>query len=171
MRAYLALTLTLVACKSAPEPARSAEEANPIEIRDFTLETLDGDTFTLSDHVGKKVVILSFWATWCAPCLKELPHLESIYQEEKDNGLLIVAVAMDAPRTIAQVGPTASRLGLTMPVALDTEQRAVRHYNRSRFAPTTVVFDRSGRVVKEQAGYQPGDEIALRREVRGWLGR
>lgn len=149
------------------EGPKKASKAS--KLPDFTLETIDGGEFTLSDHLGDKVVVMSFWATWCMPCLAELPHLEDLYQEEKDNGLMIVALSMDEPTTVAEVAPTAQRLGLTLPVALDTEQRAVRLYNRARSAPMTVVIDKKGRIVHASAGYNPGDEVSLAEEVRGLL--
>ena len=170
---------------SAPSSSPAGEKAEPVKqgsssggsetaeptktsavLPDFTLETTEGERFRLSDHVGSKVIVMSFWATWCNPCMAELPHLDEIYQDEKENGLLIVAVAMDEPGTVAEVAPTAARLGLTMPVVLDTDQRAVRLYNRSRDAPRTVVINRKGEVVRSSAGYNPGDEEKLRAEVR-----
>lgn len=189
MQRYLNLILTaaLAGCASTSgadkgaEPAKAepaaerkaapaeSESASVARLPDFTLETIYGEQFTLSEHVGKEVIVLSFWATWCAPCLAELPHLDALYQEEQDNGLLIVAVNMDEPATQAEVAPTASRIGLTMPVVLDTEQRAVSLYNRSRNAPMTVVINRRGEVVRATAGYNPGDEEALAEELRGLL--
>jgi len=176
----LAFTATLgLACAVAPSappvapasaPAEAAPPSDAARLPDFTLETIDGQRFTLSEHVGREVIVLSFWATWCAPCLQELPHLEELYQAERERGLLVVAVAMDEPSSVAEVAPTARRLGLTMPVVLDGEQRAVRLYNRSRNAPMTVVIDRRGQLVHAAPGYEPGDEDALAEEVRALLG-
>ena len=158
------------AAPSSPTVEAAPDDAAPV-LPDFTLETIDGERFSLSDHLGDKVIVMSFWATWCNPCMAELPHLDEIYQEEKDKGLLIVAVAMDEPGTVAEVAPTAARLGLTMPVVLDTDQRAVRLYNRSRDAPRTVVIDRQGTVVRSSTGYNPGDEEKLRTEVQALLAK
>ena len=155
------------AAQTASEPSPGAAGLLP----DFTLETTEGERFRLSDHVGDKVIVMSFWATWCEPCMTELPLLDEIYQTEKDEGLLIVAVAMDEPNTMAQVAPTAARLGLTMPVVLDADQRAVRLYNRARSAPLTVVIDRAGKVVRSTPGYHPGDEEKLHAEVRTLLAK
>lgn len=150
-------------------PAEKAASTQASELPDFTLSTTEGERFTLSDHVGKDVIVLSFWATWCAPCLTELPHLEALYQAEKDNGLLIAAISMDEPSSVAEVAPTAARIGLTMPVLLDTDQRAVQLYNRSRNAPMTVVIDKTGKIVRASAGYEVGDEVKLAAEVRTLL--
>lgn len=176
-RWMMALLLAAVACAQGPkasDPAKTETKSSDatkasVKLPDFSLETIDGGQFTLSDHVGKDVIVMSFWATWCGPCKVELPHLDALYNEEKDNGLVIVALAMDEPTTVAEVAPTAERLGLTMPVALDTNQRAVALYNRSRSAPMTVVIDKQGRIVHQAAGYNPGDEVKLAQEVRTLL--
>lgn len=169
------LSLALVASTACAQTQKTDDTATPEKpaaastLPDFALETVDGDTFRLSDHVGRDVIVMSFWATWCGPCKVELPHLDELYQAEKSKGLMIVAISMDEPTTMAEVAPTAQRMGLTMPVALDTDQRAVALYNRSRNAPMTVVIDRQGRIVHQAAGYNPGDEVALAAQVRGLL--
>lgn len=160
---------TTQAAEPAPADSPPERTAGAATLPDFTLETIEGEQFTLSDHVGREVIVLSFWATWCQPCLAELPHLDALYQQEKDNGLLIVAVSMDEPTSQAEVAPTAARMGLTMPVVLDTQQDAVSLYNRSRNAPMTVVIDKKGQVVRASAGYNPGDEEHLAEEVRALL--
>ncbi len=158
---------TAPAAQTKSAAASSAQSTS--KLPDFTLETIEGEQFSLSDHVGKDVIVLSFWATWCQPCLAELPHLDALYQAEKDNGLMIVAISMDEPSSQAEVAPAASRLGLTMPVVMDPQQVAVSLYNRSRNAPMTVVISRSGEVVRASAGYNPGDEEHLAAEVRDLL--
>lgn len=155
--------------EEATSEASSAEPEATAELPDFQLTTIDGDRFVLSDHVGRDVIVISFWATWCMPCLAELPHLSELFEEERDNGLMIVAVSMDEPNTQSEVAPTARRLGLEMPVAIDAEQRAVRLYNKGRSAPMTVVIDRTGRIVKAQSGFNPGDEKRLADQVRELL--
>lgn len=147
-------------------PAATAEASPSVQkLPDFRLRTIDGERFALSDHVGKDVIVISFWATWCMPCLAELPHLSDLYQREKDKGLVVVAVSMDEPNTQSEVAPTARRLGLEMPVVIDDEQRAVRLYNKGRKAPMTIVIDRRGQIVKAHEGFNPGDEARLEQEL------
>jgi peroxiredoxin len=169
MRSIPLLLLLGAACASSAPTAPKAENTSGAKLPDFSLETIDGETFTLSEHVGREVIVMSFWATWCVPCLAELPHLEKLYVAEKDRGLVVVAVSMDEPTTQSEVAPTARRIGLTMPVVLDTDQLAVRLYNGQRNAPMTVVIDRAGKIVRSSPGYQPGDEEALATEVRALL--
>src|SRR5262245_32151310 len=64
---------------------------------DFTLRDIDGATVRLSDHLGKDVVLISFWATWCSPCQAEMPHLERMFRSYKDQGFVVLAVSMDGP--------------------------------------------------------------------------
>ena len=172
---FSVLVLSVFADCRSSAPSSSASPAGGVEapradtVPDFSLQTVEGETFTLSDHVGREVVVISFWATWCRPCLAELPHLDVLYRAEKDRGLVVVAVAMDEPTTLSEVAPTAARLGLTMPVVLDTDQTAVSLYNRSRNAPMTVVISREGEITRSSVGYNPGDEVFLADEVRALL--
>ncbi|MBW2457209.1 MAG: TlpA family protein disulfide reductase, partial [Deltaproteobacteria bacterium] len=73
------------------------------EAPDFTLPTLDGGQISLSDYEGEKVVLLDFWATHCDPCLREMPELVEIYNERKDKGFIVLAVATDGPDTAAAI--------------------------------------------------------------------
>jgi peroxiredoxin len=133
--------------------------------RDFSLRDLDGRTIRLSDYLGKDVIVISFWATWCTPCQAELPHLDRIYRTHKDQGFVAIAISMDGPETVAQVAPTVRRLGLSLPVLLDEETRVVASHNPHRDAPFTVVIARDGSVASSRPGYTAGDEVELEKEV------
>src|SRR5262245_17624566 len=66
---------------------------------DFTLRDVDGRTVHLSDYLGKNVVLVNFWATWCAPCAGELPHLERLYETYKAKGFVVLSISMDGPES------------------------------------------------------------------------
>jgi peroxiredoxin len=136
---------------------------------DFALQDIDGRTFALSQHSGKEIVLLDFWATWCEPCARELPHLEALSQRYKGQGLLVVGVAMDGPETVASVAPFTRRYGVTFPVVLDEDTRVASLYNPRRAAPFMVIIDRAGRVAKTREGYNMGDEKAIEEDVRELL--
>jgi peroxiredoxin len=131
---------------------------------DFTLRDLDGRQVRLSDYTGK-VVLLDFWATWCTPCAAELPHLEALYRARRDDGLVVLGVAMDGPESVAQVTPFARRYELSFPVLLDEETRVVNLYNPKRVAPMTVLIDRRGLVARVRNGYNAGDEKLIAADV------
>jgi peroxiredoxin len=133
--------------------------------RDFSLRDLDGQTVRLSDHLGKDVVLISFWATWCVPCLAELPHFDRIYREQRDKGFVVLAISMDGPESVAEVAPTVRRLNLSFPVLLDEETRVVASHNPHRDAPFTIIIDRKGNVVYSRPGYAPGDEALVEKKI------
>jgi len=137
---------------------------------DFTLRDLDGRNSTLSDHFGKDVILLNFWATWCVPCGAEMPHLEQMYQKHKGEGFVVLGIAMDGPETIAQVGPFARRYGLNFPVLLDEETRVVGVYNPKRTAPLNILIDRKGQIARVRNGYNAGDEKLVEADVAALLG-
>ncbi len=136
---------------------------------DFTLRDLDGRNVNLSDRLGKDVILIDFWATWCVPCGAEMPHLEQLYQANKDKGFVILGLAMDGPETIAQVGPFARRYGITFPVLLDEETRVVNVYNPKRTAPLTVLIDRKGQIARIRNGYNAGDEKLVAADIAALL--
>lgn len=143
-----------------------AATTSSAQASDFTLRALDGSTVRLSNHLGKDVVLLTFWATWCAPCMGEMPTLEALHQAYKDQGFALLSVAMDGPESLANVESIARRYGLTFPVLLDEDTRVVAVYNPTRDAPFAVLIGRDGRIVQTRVGYSPGDEKALDAKIK-----
>ncbi len=139
------------------------------QARDFALRDIDGRTVHLSDYLGKDVILISFWATWCAPCITEQPHLERMYETYKDQGFVVLGVSMDGPESIAEVAPHARRYHLTYPILLDEETRVVGMLNPKRAAPFTMIIARDGTVAYTHEGYSSGDEITLEDKVKELL--
>lgn len=172
-----ALLLSFTACapraakptSDAPAAPAAASESSSAKATDFSLRSLDGRTVRLSDYLGKDVVLLTFWATWCLPCLGEMPELEKIHQKYKDHGLTILAISMDGPETVANVDSTIRRLGVTFPVLLDEDTRVSNVYNPTRDAPYAVIIGRDGSIVDRRLGYSPGDEVKLEEELKKLL--
>jgi peroxiredoxin len=154
--------LALAGCATAGASSGAGAKS---DLPDFALNTVDGDTVHLSDYLGKQVVVLSFWDTWCEPCKTELPHLQALYAKHKSEGLVVLAVAMDDPSTISAVAPYVRRSGYTFPVLLDAETKAANLYNRQKNAPYTVVIDRAGKIASEKPGFEPGEEKVLEEEL------
>ena len=130
---------------------------------DFTLKTLTGETFTLSELKGKKV-ILNFWASWCPPCKKEMPHLQKYYEKEaKEDNAVIVAVnithaerSMDRMKTVQQF---VDGFDLTFPIPLMEEEGVDKLYQIITI-PSTFMIDTEGRIQHQIIG--PLDQEALR---------
>lgn len=158
----LTIALAVAACGGAQDGGTSGRSS------DFVLRDTAGRTVRLSDYRGQ-VVLLNFWATWCVPCAAELPHLQRLYQQYRDQGFVVLAISMDGPETSAAVDTHARRYGLTFPVLLDEETRVVGVYNPKRTAPFTVMLGHDGAVAGTREGYTAGDEIAIEAEVAALL--
>lgn len=132
---------------------------------DFELSTIDGKSERLSQHLGKEVVLLDFWATFCEPCLAGMPHLDALYREHQPEGFIVLGIAIDGPDSIAQVKTAVSKLGVSFPILLDQETRVVALYNPKTSAPYSVLIGRDGRILKKQEGYTTGDASRVDRDV------
>jgi len=114
------------------------------EQADFTLNELNGKTWTLKEQRGK-VVVLNFWATWCPPCRKEMPDLEALYQQFKDQGLVILAISDE---DAGKVKPFIAERKVTYPILLDPG-RKVNELFQIEGIPKTFVYDRNGKLVAQ----------------------
>ncbi len=128
------------------------------------------EPFHMGRYLGHNPVVISFWATWCQPCMQELPYYEQMYQRFRGQGLRVVAVAMDSQATIMNVGPMARRLGVTFDVVTDVDTRLQSQMNTRRAAPFSVWVDRSGRIVRESEGFSPAEVPALTRALEQLVG-
>jgi thiol-disulfide isomerase/thioredoxin len=120
----------------------------------------DGKRVDLGALRGK-VVLLDFWASWCGPCLKELPHLQKLHVAQEPKGLHAIAVNMDEGPEHAR--EFAKKIGLTMPIGINDgfdERFGVR------ILPTVVLADKSGRIRGRWDGYRPGLETAIEEKVQ-----
>ena len=143
----LAITLmvvggSLMAFGTDAEP-NADEEA--ILAPDFTLKSLDGESYTLSDLRGK-VVVVNFWATWCGPCRKEIPDLSRIYSAYKEQDVVILGISLDDVST-DKVRKFAENYKITYPILHGTRSelmRISRTYGGVTAIPTTFLIDREG---------------------------
>lgn len=155
-----ALLLSLPLCAGAVEKAAPA----------FSLKDMNGKTVDVAEKLRKDVVILNFFATWCAPCQAELPILQRFHEKYASQGLSVFVVSIDDPKSAAKVKPLIREHKFTFPVLLDTQSRAVSLYDPKKVIPYSVVIDRSGNIVSQKFGFQPGDEAKLDQEIQKLLG-
>lgn len=125
-----------------------------IRAQDFTLSLLGGGETALSNYAGK-VVFLNFWATWCGPCIQEMPSMQVLYDELSDEGLQIVAVNLqEAPSTVQAF---VDEYGYTYPVLLDRRGEVGLNYS-VRGIPSTYIVARDGRLLGMKIGFRLWDE-------------
>ncbi len=148
MRCFL-LYLLLVLVAVLPVQADSLDPAEKPSAPGFTLKNLRGENASLSDYHGK-VVLLNFWATWCAPCRKEMPSMEKLWQTYREQGLVILAVSTDNGGE-SRIKSFARRLKLTFPILLDPDSQASDLYQVSGI-PVSFLIDRQGRIVAHVLG-------------------
>jgi thiol-disulfide isomerase/thioredoxin len=148
-----------------------ADDRNVTDLRGKDAGALFGvalpDTMGREQSIGQwkgKVLVVNFWATWCAPCREELPALARLQGELADLGLLVVAVSVDARPELA--ARFARERGLAFPVLGDPRQQVARRFD-VRAYPTTVVIDRAGRVAQRAVGAFAWDAP----ETVAWLRR
>ena len=124
--------------------AKIEEDNHRRDQADFTLTDLTGKPWTLKELSGK-VVVLNFWATWCPPCRKEMPDLESLYQQFKGQGLVILAISDE---DIGKVKPFVAQEKVTYPVLLDPGRKVNELFQISGI-PKTFVYDRTGKLAAQ----------------------
>jgi peroxiredoxin len=133
---------------------------------DFSLETLDGQSVTLSDLRGQ-VVLVNFWATWCPPCRAEMPAFERAYQDYADQGFTIVAVNATQQDSLPDITAFVDEFGLSFPIALDNDGTIYRLY-QIRSLPTSFFVDRDG-VISEVVIGGPMAEALIRARIEEML--
>lgn len=167
----LSIAILLMACDTAKEQpsnntstAQTASETagaqnNEREFKDapdFTLTTMEGEEFTLSDRRGR-IVVLNFWATWCAPCRKEIPDFMELHEELNDDGVLFAGVSLDEEGW-EKVRPYAEDMGINYPIMVD-DGSVSREYGPIRAIPTTFIINKKGQVEYVAPGMLTKDKL------------
>ncbi|MBI2118489.1 MAG: redoxin domain-containing protein [Elusimicrobia bacterium] len=117
---------------------------------DFTVYDLANKPVKLADFKGKAVV-LDFWATWCPPCLEDIPHFKKLHQKYSDQGLVILGVSLDESGR-DHVKEFVKENSISYPIAMSND-RIVKDFGGIRGIPTTFIIDRNGKTVEKLVGY------------------
>lgn len=133
---------------------------------DFTLNTLEGETVTLSALRGQAVIV-NIWASWCLPCRAEMPALQTVYDEYADQGLALLAVNATSQDSVAAAAGFIAELGLDFPVLLDPDGEVGHLYQVSALPSTFFVYP-DGTIAEVVIG-GPMAEALLRTRVERLL--
>ncbi|PCJ44011.1 MAG: redoxin [Moraxellaceae bacterium] len=132
---------------------------------DFSLPSNQGKTLKLSDFRGE-VVMLNFWASWCAPCRQEMPLLEGLHKRFKKVGFTVLGVNIDEDVSAAK--KILKEISVSFPVMYDSKNKVSEMYALDSM-PTTVMIDRKGNKRFLHRGYRPGFEIEYEKQIRALL--
>lgn len=147
----LALAAALLAAGCAARGPEGATRPHPAASFSFT--TLEGETIVLED-LGGRPVALNFWTSWCPSCAMLAPHLQALYEEHQEQGLVVLGISPeDTPEALRA---KAQELGIRYPVGVSAE--AARAYG-VRSVPVTYFIDREGRVVSTLLGAQTRERV------------
>ena len=130
---------------------------------DFSLNTPGSGKFRLFDHHGQ-VVLINFWATWCPPCLEEMPAMERLYRQHRDGGFTLVAVSVDADSKL--VAPFLTARKFSFPVALDPSMNMANTYG-VRALPSSFIVARDGTLAALAIGPRHWDNDAAHSLIEG----
>lgn len=129
---------------------------------DFTLKSRSGENLKLSEYRGD-VVMINFWASWCAPCRQEMPLLEELYKKYSDLGFTLLAVNVEEDSSKAD--DLLKEIPVTFPVLFDNTNKVSKLYNVVAM-PSTVIVDRDGNMRYLHRGYLPGYEEQYKKQVK-----
>ncbi|MCC6673456.1 MAG: TlpA family protein disulfide reductase [Planctomycetes bacterium] len=127
--------------------AAAAPEAAPATLKPFTATAMSGATVDLAALQGK-VVLVDFWATWCRPCMDEMPNVVALHRKYRDRGFTVVGISLDRPGAAAEIARVAKELGMEWEQIYDGGywQAKLAVENDIRSIPATFLLDRQGKV-------------------------
>jgi peroxiredoxin len=147
--------------EAAPTPTFGFA-AGPVDAPDFRLPSVTGDEIALSDAKGK-VLLIDFWATWCAPCVEEIPMLQELHRKYRDRGFEILAIAEEEATVLQDF---VREHGIDYPNLVGTADVASAYHVLG--LPSAFLVDREGRIVERWQGPKPAK--VLEEKIQGLLG-
>jgi len=139
--------------------------SNAQGIPSITLKDLEGNAVNMSSLANGKPIVFCFWATWCAPCKKELNNYTEYYKDWQEKyGITIYAISIDDQRSVARVAPYVSSVSWDYKVILDSNKQFAQAMGVNN-VPHTFIIDGTGKIVWSHNNYSDGDEAELEHQL------
>ncbi len=160
------ITLLAFCISVAAAWAQSGSQTMP----EIVLKDVSGKNINVADYSKSgKITVISFWATWCTPCKKELNNLNELYDEWKEKyNMVIVSVSTDNSRNVPKVKPYVDGQGWGFDCLLDVNEDLKRAMNAVSI-PFTILLDANGTIVYSHTGYLEGDEFVLEEKIKSLM--
>jgi len=134
----------------------------------FSLKKINGRTVKIGEYLENGPVLINFWATWCAPCKKEMVFLEKFENEYKKEGFSVLSISIDSQKSLAQVRSYIRINNYSFDVFLDPNMQVFKKMN-GNLMPTNILLDKKGNIIWRHYGYLPGDEKNMNLQIRSAL--
>ena len=148
--------------------AMYADKQRNIMLPDLSVRLLDGKQVRLSALLEEGPLLVSFWATWCAPCKKEMIFLEEFHQKYNENSFRVLAISTDSPKSMSKVKSYIRAKKYTFLVGIDPNQEIAKKMN-ALLMPTTLILNKDRKVSWYHQGFIPGDEKDIEAQIRAVL--
>ena len=141
-----------------------AKVENENKLPKMSLKLLNGKLINISSFLENGPILINFWATWCAPCLKEMKFLDKFNKKYIDSGFQVVSINTDTPRSLSKVKSFVKSRGYSFNILLDPKSEYIRKAG-GKVLPYLLLVNTDGTIFKRHMGYNPGDEITLEKEI------
>ena len=163
MKRLLYLILLLVTL-----PSSYADQKRDMMLPDLSIKLINGKQTRLSSLLEDGPILVNFWATWCAPCKKEMIFLEGFHKKYSDQGFRVLAISTDSPKSMSKVKSYIRAKKHTFLVGLDPNQEVAKKMN-AMVMPTVILIDKDRKVSWYHQGFIPGDENEIETQILKFL--
>ena len=166
------ITITLLLCFAAFANANDSDTAKSNSLPSVSVKDMNGQSVNFAEFANNgQITIVSFWATWCKPCLVELVNIDNVYEEWQEKyKVRLIAVSVDDSRTAPKVKPLVTSKNWTYDNLIDINSDLRRALNVTN-PPTTFLIDKQGKIVYTHTGYLEGDELELEKKIAELAGK
>lgn len=134
----------------------------------FRLKDLSGQWQEYDDLKGGNLTVVDFWATWCQPCVRSIPHLDKMALDYAGQGVNFIGVSIDGPRNQSKIAPFTRSLGISYPILRDINSELMLELGVTA-VPTLLIYNAEGALLHIHEGFRPGDEMSIRENIESFL--